>query len=66
MTRNEPLKILDVLFENQNAEFFSTFDFPEGFHQVEVAENGREYLRFHFEGRTYVYNRLPFGTSISL
>lgn len=40
-------------------------DIEKAFWHVELAEESKKYTGFMFRGRTYVFNRLPFGIKIA-
>ena len=58
-------KVEDVLFEAEDAEFMSSFDFAQGFLQLETDEERGKLLGFEFEGTAYEYCRLAFGLKVS-
>ncbi len=61
----EPPRIGDILLRPTYAKYMSSFDFSQGFLQIELDEPSRELLAFKFQGQVYQYRRLPFGTSVS-
>ena len=58
-------KIEGILLEPSTGPLFSSFDFSQGFLQIPLSEQASKYLAFQVEGTTYVYKKLPFGTSVS-
>ncbi|KAK7595540.1 hypothetical protein V9T40_013365 [Parthenolecanium corni] len=47
------------------ATIFSKLDFKEGFLQIPLSENSKQFTAFSFEGEIYEFNRTPFGTQQS-
>ena len=58
-------KIEQILLEPSTGGLFSSFDFSQGFMQVPLAPEAGKYLAFQFEGITYCYKTLPYGTAVS-
>lgn len=61
----EPPNIMDLLYAPRPSKYLSTLDLAQGFLQIRVEPEISKYLAFNFEGQTYQYIRLPFGTSVS-
>lgn len=63
---DQPIPPVDVLVELSDKKVFASFDIVEFFLQVKVRESDQKYLGFVFEGISYTFVRLPFGTKTSL
>ena len=57
--------IRDILDSVGTRKVFSSIDIRQAFKNIVVEEQSRRYLGFSYGDRQFMYNRLPFGLSIS-
>ena len=62
---HESRNIETILFEESKGSMFSTFDFSQGFLQIQLDPESAKFLGFQVDGTTYEYAKLPFGTAVS-
>ena len=57
-----PIPNIEEILDNLgSAQYFTTLDMKNGFFQVEVEENSRQYTAFVCTNGLYQFKRLPFG-----
>ena len=57
--------IRDILDSLGKSKVFSSLDIRQAFKNIEITKESRRYLGFSYADRQFIYNRLPFGLSIS-
>jgi hypothetical protein len=61
--RNEDIgTVIDIV---QPHDLLITLDLKNGFHHIPIAVKHQQFLGFHFQGRYFVWQVLPFGLSSS-
>lgn len=61
----EPEPIDNILIRFNKCNYISSFDLTQGFNQVKLSEESKQYLAFNICGQGYQYTHLPFGLNIS-
>ena len=61
-----PPNMESLLSKFSKPNCLSTLDFCQGFLQIELEEASRDPTSFQFEGKSYRFTRVPFGTSVSM
>ena len=51
----------NLLSQFSKSKYFSNLDFTQGFLQIPLTEESRDYTAFYFDGILYRFLRLPFG-----
>ncbi|KAI5188029.1 hypothetical protein NEHOM01_2499 [Nematocida homosporus] len=54
-------KIEEVIKDIPDSAVFTQIDLRQGYHQIEVEPESRQYTAFFFNNRHYEYTRVPFG-----
>ncbi len=59
------LRTSDVLRAIEPQDWMVKVDLKDAYFHVPIAPHHRHFLRFHFEGKTFQFNVLPFGLSLA-
>ena len=62
-----PMPCMDQIFASikPGNSFFSSFDLAKGYWQIEIHEDDRHKTSFYWNGKNYMFKRLPFGMTSS-
>ena len=62
-----PMPSIDQIFAaiKPGNTFFSSFDLAKGYWQIEIHEDDRHKTSFYWNGKNYMFKRLPFGMTSS-
>lgn len=64
---HEPLPNIDaILSKIGKAKYLTSFDMQSAFLQLPLSTSSKKYTGFIFDGKTYVFKRVPFGTKNSM
>lgn len=59
--RDVPPKIDEILLRFANKGYFSSTDFSKAYYQMRLHPKDQKYTGFVYKGRSYVFQRVPFG-----
>lgn len=63
---HEGPQTIDELYQQcRNMKVMSSFDLRSSFWQIPLAEEGKKFTAFVFEGHVYEFNVMPFGLKVS-